>query len=81
MAMGMGIDPQKLQQMQQVSQHIKARIAINYKTNSATIELFSENPQAVQLLPELLSQFAGGLATQLNSFFAIKGEIVEIGKK
>jgi len=33
------------------------------------------------LIPNLLDQFSTALAQQLSSFFAIQGEIVEIGKK
>jgi len=81
MAMGMGIDPAKLAAVQQTSQNIKAKIVINYKEDSATIKLSSNDPQAAALIPGLLSQFVEGLATQLSSFFAIRGEISEIGKK
>jgi len=76
-----GIDPQKLAQVQQVSQYINAEIVINYNDSTVTIKMASDNLQAVQMIPGLLSQFAGGLAVQLQSFFAIKGEIIEVGKK
>lgn len=76
-----GVDPQKLAQVQQVSQYIKGEIVIDYNESIVTIKMLSDNQQAVQIIPGLLSQFAEGLAVQLQSFFAIKGEIIEVGKK
>jgi len=76
-----GIDPQKLAEVQQFSQYIKAEIVINYNDSTVTIKMSSDNLQAAQMVPGLLSQFAEGLAAQLQSFFAIKGEIIEVGKK
>lgn len=77
----LGVDPQQLAAMQEVSQHITAEIRIEYKTKSVKITMASEDPAGVELIPQLLNQFAGALATQLSSFFAIKGEIVEVGKE
>lgn len=76
-----GVDPQKLAQVQQFSQYIKAEIVINYNVGTVTIKMFSDNQQSVQMIPGLLSQLAEGLAVQLQSFFAIQGEIIEVGKK
>ena len=76
-----GIDPQKLATVQKVSQNIRANIVINYKKNEATLGLTSADPEAAAMIPNLLDQFAGGLATQLKTFFQINGEIKEIGKK
>jgi len=76
-----GVDPQKLAQVQQVSQYIKGEIVIDYNDGTVTIKMLSDNQQAVQMIPGLLGQFAEGLAVQLQSFFAIKGEIIEVGKK
>lgn len=77
---GMGVDPTKMAEMQKVSQHIIGKITVDYKVRTVTIQMSSSVPEAVALIPELLSQFSGALATQLSSFFAIKGEIVEINK-
>ena len=76
-----GIDPQKLAQVQQTSRYIKGHIVINYTEGSVTIKMSSDNPQAKQMISTLLDQFAEGLAAQLQTFFAIEGEIEEIGKK
>jgi len=78
--MVMGVDPQKMAQMQAVSQYINGVIRIDYAESMVTIKFSSERPEAKELIPELLEQFSGALATQLSSFFAIKGELVEVNK-
>ncbi len=77
---GMGADPAQLAAVQKVSQYIKGKIKIDYKENSVTVSLSSEVQEAINLLPELVGQLGTALATQLSSFFAIKGEIVEVSK-
>jgi len=74
------VDPQKMAAMQAVSQHIKGVIRIDYKDNSIHVTMTSEHPEAAALVPELISQLGTALAQQLSSFFAIKGEIVEVNK-
>jgi hypothetical protein len=76
-----GMDPAKLAAVQQTSQHINAEIEVNYNESAVKIAMTSENPEAVAMIPGLLKQFAEGLAVQLQSFFAIKGQLVEVGKK
>lgn len=77
---GMGVDPEKMAQMQKTSQHINGKIRIDYKANAVTIELSSIVPEAAAIIPDLLDQFSGALAQQLSAFFAIKGEIIEVNK-
>ena len=76
-----GVDPKKLATVQQVSKNIAATITVNYNEQVVTVELSSSDRHAAQMIPDLLGQFAQGLATQLQFFFAIKGEFVEIGEK
>ena len=78
---GMGIDPQKLARVQAVSQFIEAKVTVDFNKGSVLLELSSDNPAAVALIPEVMSQFSSALATQLHSYFAIEGEILEIAKK
>lgn len=78
--MVMGVDPKKMAQMQAVSQHIDGVIRVDYAESMVTIKFSSRVSEAVELIPELLEQFSGALATQLSSFFAIKGELVEVNK-
>jgi len=79
--MVMGVDPAQMAKMQEVSQFIKATVTIGYKENSLHILFSTDNPEAIALIPQLLEQFSNALATQLSSFFAIKGEIIEKGKE
>jgi len=44
------------------------------------VALSSDQAEARRLVPSLLEQFSNAIATQLNSLFMIKGEIVEAGK-
>ena len=74
------LDPQKMAQVQQISQHIKGEITVDYKKSTILIALVTNNPEAQALVNTLLDQFSGSLATQLSSFFSIRGEIEEIGK-
>ncbi len=75
-----GVDPQKLVAMQKVSKFIKAKITVNYVEKTVKMSFSSENPEAAKLIASLLDQFSGGLAQQLSAFFAIEGEITEVGK-
>lgn len=74
------LDPVKLAKMQEISKHIKGKIEINYTTGCVSTTLVSEEAAAKELIPSLLEQFGSALAGQLSSVFAIKGEIVEVGK-
>ena len=75
-----GVDPKKLAAMQKVSKFIKAAIKIDYIENKVELAFSSENPEASKLIASLLDQFSGGLAQQLSAFFAIEGELTEVGK-
>ncbi len=77
---GMGVDPAQLAAVQKVSKYIKGKIRIDYNEKSVSVSLSSDVQEAIDLLPELVGQLGTALATQLSSFFAIKGEIVEVGK-
>ncbi len=77
---GMGVDPAKLEAVQKVSHYINGVIRIDYAARSVTLTLSSDNQDAAELIPELVSQLGGALAQQLSTFFAIKGEIVEVNK-
>lgn len=81
MMMPIGVDPAKLAAVQQVSRYVKAEIVADYNENTVNIKLSSDNPQAALIVPDLIRQFAEGLAIQLKSYFDIKGELIEVGKK
>lgn len=77
----MGLDPKQMAAMQEVSKFIKGVIRVDYNDNTMSITFSSDMQNAAALIPNLLDQFSTALATQLSSFFSIKGEIIEIGKK
>ncbi len=78
--MVMGIDPRKIAAVQEVSKFIKGVITVNYEANTFKLKLSTMNPESAKIIDSLLDQFSGALAQQLSAFFAIDGEIVEVGK-
>lgn len=76
-----GIDPKQMAAMQEVSKFIKGVIRVNYNDNTMQVAFSSEVLNARALIPNLLDQFSTALAQQLSSFFAIEGQIIEVGKK
>jgi len=58
---GLGVDPQRIAEMQTVSKFIFAKIRVDYAVNTASVELSSAVPAAAALIPELLEQFAPSL--------------------
>ncbi len=77
---GMGVDPAKLAAMQEVSKFIEGVIRIDYAAKSVSLTMSSAVSDSAAIIPELLSQLGGALAQQLTTFFAIKGEIIEVNK-
>lgn len=75
-----GVDPQKLAEIQTVSKDVRAEIRIDYGENAVRLFFSSETPGGQALIPQLLDQFSTALASQLSSFFAISGEIIEVGR-
>ena len=75
-----GVRPDQIAKVQEVSKHIKGEIKVIYKENTVYLKLSSDVDEAKKLIPGMMSQFAENLATQLSSFFAIEGEIIEVGK-
>lgn len=73
-----GLDPKQMEMVQRVSKNVKGKIIINYKTNSIAIGLKPENAEAQQFVQGLLPEFGKLMAQQLNSVFAIQGEIKEV---
>lgn len=71
-------DPEKMAQVQKVTSKISAVIEVDSAKRSLTLTMESKDPEASNAIGGLLDQLATGLATQLQSFFNIKGEIVEI---
>lgn len=77
---GLGVDPAKIAAMQEISKYISGVIRVDYAEKSVSLTLSATHPEAVAILPDLVGQLSVALATQLSSYFAIKGEIVEVNK-
>lgn len=75
------IDPQQLAAMQAKTKSIKAVIRIDYPDKSLKLSLNTDDPEGVPMIPQILTQFAQQLATQLYSFMMIEGRLVEHGKE
>lgn len=75
------VDPAQLAAMQQRTRNITPLIRVDYKAQTLTLSLTTEDPEGAQMIPQILGQFAQQLATQLDSFMAMKGKIVEHGKE
>lgn len=73
------VDYGKLAILQQTTQHIKGQIRLLPKQGKLEVILSSEVQEAADVIPELLDNLAAQLATQLQSFMKIQGEIVEVG--
>ena len=75
------IDPALLKKAQTIGQHISGKIVVNYDDNTVTLDLAATTPESRAMLPTFIDKLAESMASQLGSFFAIKGEIVEVGTK
>jgi len=75
------IDPKKMAEVQQTSSRINAEIRILHKEHEIHLKLTPTTPESMSFVKGFLPQFAETMANQLNAFFAIKGEIVDVGKE
>jgi len=75
-----GVDPQELARAQEYGQHMHADIRVDYKTYTVEMKFSSNISGMDQFVRDFLQQFSLGLANQLQSYFAIKGKITELGK-
>jgi len=72
-----GVDPTKLQQLQEVTKDISAKLTVSPSAGTLSLELMANSEQAGEVVPTLLDQLATSLGQQLRAFFAIKGELVK----
>lgn len=63
-----------LKKIQAVSQHIKAQIKTS--DNELQVSLKTENPEAVQLVPQIQEALVNSIAQTLYQMFNIEGERV-----
>jgi len=76
----LGVDPKKLLAVQESTKHMTSVITADYRESTVTISFTSVVPAAREAIPELLESFSKGLAQQLATYFAINGELIEVGK-
>ena len=75
-----GMDPEKMKQVQQVSSQINAEMRIVYKENEMKLKLTPTTPESAAFVQKFLPSFAETITNQLEAFFNIKGEIIDVGK-
>jgi len=75
------LDPQKVAQVQGVSKTINAEIRIHSSEHKLEILLRPTTVESATFVLKFLPNFAENIATQLNTFFGITGEIVDVSKK
>ena len=74
------IDPEKMKEVQQTSSRINAEIRIMHEDHEIRLKMTPTTPEALKFVKTFLSQFAQTMASQLSAFFAIKGEIIDVGR-
>ena len=75
------IDPQKMAEVKQTSGKINAEIRILHEQHEIRLKLTPTSPESLKFVKTFLPQFAQTMANQLSAFFAIKGELIDVGKK
>ncbi len=71
-------DPVKMAEVQKVTGKIKATIEIDDAEGILKLSLHSTDADAQRAVAGLVDQLATGLAQQLQAFFSIEGEIIEL---
>jgi hypothetical protein len=76
-----GLDKDKMAQVQQVSAQIHAEMRIMYVENELRLKLIPSSEKSEQFVKKFLPSFAETITGQLQAFFNINGEIIDVGKK
>jgi len=75
------VDPKKMAEVQKTSSRINAEIRILHADHEIRIKLTPTTPESTAFVEKFLPTFAENMATQLGTFFGIRGEIISVGKK
>lgn len=78
--MAMNLDPKEMAKVQQVSSKINAEIKVIYPTHEIRLKLTPTTKESEAFIQRFIPQFAEMTATQLSTFFGIRGDIVDVGK-
>ena len=76
-----GIDPEKLKKVQDVTSKLNGIITVNFTEDTLMLALKGVKDEDRKVVHLLLDQMANMLAQQMHAFFAITGEIEEVGEK
>ena len=81
--MGVGADPQQMAAVKAITSNIRAQMRVDKAERSLTLKLNydGQSQEVHQAVQNLLSQLTDQFATQLDVFFGIKGEIIEVTHK
>lgn len=74
----LGVDQEKLRQLQEITRHIKAEIVVDKKKGILELRYITDNPQAAQAIPNLIERMAGELAQNLYVAFAMQGKRINV---
>lgn len=74
-----GYDPEKLKQIQEVTQHIRAEVRRSGRQGQFRVIFTSDgDPQAAQVIPGLVHRFTDSLCQELYVVFAMHGKMVDV---
>jgi hypothetical protein len=71
-----GVTPEQLAQMQAATARIYARVHTSKDNREITIHLETDDPAAIQWLPQVSQGIVTSVAHSLYQLFGIKGELV-----
>lgn len=71
----------QMQKAQSVGSKVFCDVVIDYEAGTINMKFTSDDPAGKQFIPNFMSNFGTTLCTQMSSFFAIKGRILEKNKK
>ncbi len=75
------MDPEQMARVRETSAQVTAQIKIDHKEHEIHLKLIPTTPETFNFVSKFIPGFAETIATQLSSFFNIKGEIIDVGKK
>ena len=76
-------NPEQMAAVKSVTQHIKAKVTVDYVKCAFTIDFGTDkntDPTVLKAKHQLMDSLTNQLATQMQQFFGITGSIKELGK-
>lgn len=75
------MDPEKVKKVQEVSSRTNAEIRILHDEHEIRLKFVPSTPESLEFVKNFTSQFAETVASQLSTFFGIRGSITDVGQK